>query len=97
MFFLLRCIFWLGLVFSHLPWDGEALRQELSGPAASVGAAAADKVQSLCLKDPAACAKHAHEVGRALGVGASQNSLLPGDLAPVWKGGAKPASRHAPS
>lgn len=91
MFFLLRCAFWLGLVFSHLPWDGEAVRHDLATSAAQATVTAADTVQSLCLKDPAACARHAATVGKTLGVGASHNTLLASDLAPAWKGGPHPA------
>ena len=98
MFFLLRCAFWLGLVFSALPWDGDAVTSDLAagaaGAAASAQAAATAKVQSLCLKDPVACARHAAEIGKALGVAPSSSTLLPGDLGPAWRGGGRSAGRH---
>ncbi|MDB5508817.1 MAG: hypothetical protein JWL93_1286 [Hyphomicrobiales bacterium] len=97
MFFLLRCAFWLGLVFSHLPWDGEAVRNDVASGAAQASAAAVEKAQSLCLKDPVACARHSAAVGKALGVGASHNTLMASDLAPVWKGGQRPSPPHRPS
>jgi hypothetical protein len=97
MFFLIRCAFWLGLVFSALPWDGEDVRADLTGGAAKVSAAVVEKAQSLCLQDPAACAQHAARIGKALGTGVSQNSLLPGDLAPAWKSGIPLPPRRSPS
>jgi hypothetical protein len=30
MFFVLRCLFWLGIVFAALPWDGVSLRMDLA-------------------------------------------------------------------
>jgi hypothetical protein len=47
-------------------------------------------VKDWCLKDPATCAKNAAEAADLLGLipqkGASQNTLQPTDLKPVWRG-----------
>ncbi len=106
MFFLIRCIFWLGLVFVALPWNGEEVGSALADQAEEIGRAATDKAQALCLKDPVACANHAATAARLLGgttptsASASQNTLLPSDLAPAWRGathkaGATPSGTSA--
>ncbi|MBX9861116.1 MAG: hypothetical protein K2Y42_00060 [Hyphomicrobium sp.] len=94
MFFLIRCAFWLTIVFSSLPWNEHAVRSDLAKGADLARESATDKLHSLCLTDPAACARHAAMVGKALGVSASSNSLLPSDLTPAWKGRPQPTAMH---
>ena len=52
MFFLVRSLFWLGLVFMALPWDGASLRDELVGEAQKATQIIVRETQSLCAKDP---------------------------------------------
>jgi hypothetical protein len=90
MFFLLRCLFWLGLVWFALPLSGLDWRPDFSGMQKAAQDAATDHVKDWCLKDPATCAKNAAEAADLLGLlphkGASQNTLQPDDLKPAWRG-----------
>ena len=94
MFFVLRCLFWLGLVFLALPLSGmdwhKDLHADLSGVQKAAEEAATERVKDWCLKDPATCAKNAAEAADLLGLipqkGGSQNTLQPADLKPVWRG-----------
>jgi hypothetical protein len=92
MFFVLRCLFWLGIVFAVLPWDGAGLRASLTEHATNTGKAALDEVQLFCLKDPAACANHAASLSKFLenAPATSQNTLEPADLRPLWRGHSMP-------
>ena len=96
MFFVLRCLFWLGIVFAVLPWDGVSLRSDLAEQASKTSKAALDEVQLFCLKDPAACANHAASLSKFLenAPAASQNTLEPADLRPIWRGHSMPESRQ---
>jgi hypothetical protein len=98
MFFVLRCLFWLGLVWLALPLTGMDWRADLSGVQKAAQDAATDHVKDWCLKDPATCAKNAAEAADLLGLipqkGASQNTLQPDDLKPAWRG-AKDSPRPA--
>lgn len=99
MFFILRCLFWLGLVYLALPLSGLDWHAEMSGAQQAAQEAAGEHVKDWCLKDPATCAKNAAEAADLLGLipsqkGTSQNTLQPGDLKPIWRGqgeGARPA------
>jgi hypothetical protein len=91
MFFILRCLFWLGLVYLALPLSGLDWRADVTDAQQAVQAAAGERVKDWCLKDPATCAKNAAEAADLLGLlppqkGASQNTLQPGDLKPTWRG-----------
>jgi len=91
MFFILRCLFWLGLVYLALPLSGLDWRADVSDAQQAVQEAAGERVKDWCLKDPATCAKNAAEAADLLGLlppqkGASQNTLQPGDLKPTWRG-----------
>jgi hypothetical protein len=103
MFFILRCLFWLGLVYLALPLTEFDWRPDLLGAKQAAQNAAQEavkeRVTDWCLKDPATCAKNAAEAADLLGLippqkGASQNTLQPDDLKPIWRGhgeGARPA------
>lgn len=91
MFFILRCLFWLGLVYLALPLSGLDWRADVTDAQQAVQEAAGERVKDWCLKDPATCAKNAAEAADLLGLlppqkGASQNTLQPGDLKPTWRG-----------
>ena len=106
MFFLLRAAFWLGLVFVALPWDGAALRSDLADTADAASKAAAHQAQAWCLKDPLACAESASAAARLIASPTpdaarepqtrSQNTLMPIDLAPQWRGHATQLAPHQP-
>jgi hypothetical protein len=91
MFFILRCLFWLGLVYLALPLSGLDWRADVTDAKQAVQEAAGERVKDWCLKDPATCAKNAAEAADLLGLlppqkGASQNTLQPDDLKPSWRG-----------
>jgi hypothetical protein len=101
MFFLLRCLFWLSLVYMALPWDGEDLRANLATQAQQASRVVAREVQDICVRDPIGCATQAIALGKSFDIAAlataaaSQNTLRPADLAPAWRGPATvTASRH---
>lgn len=98
MFFLIRCIFWLGIVFMALPWDGAALRAHLTGETEQAARALAGKAQEICAKDPIACAAQAASLARAaegvVGAPPSQHTLQSADLVPGWRGPATVAARR---
>lgn len=58
MFFLAKTVFWLGLVFSVMPWPGGA-PSDLAARSTSVAAGAAHEalapLRAYCLRDPGAC------------------------------------------
>ena len=95
MFFLLRCVFWLGLLFSQIAdREGQSLThlaqpaaQQAQAGAARVAQAAADQ----CRAQPAAClaaAAKLSEAGRRLtneNAAPSQDSLRDEDRAPAWR------------
>jgi len=91
MFLILRCLFWLGLVYLALPLSGFDWRTDVTDAQQAVQEAAGERVKDWCLKDPATCAKNAAEAADLLGLlppqkGASQNTLQPGDMKPTWRG-----------
>lgn len=86
MFFLIRSIFWLGVVFLALPWDGAALRADLSGQAEHAARALAAQAQEICTKDPIACAAQAISLNRGSDSAPSQHTLQPDDMTPGWRG-----------
>lgn len=90
MSFLIRSVFWLGLVFMALPWDGESLRADLSSQAEQATRAVTREAQALCMKDPIGCASQAIALGKAFEPASpktsSQDTLRAPDLAPAWRG-----------
>jgi hypothetical protein len=101
MFFMLRCLFWLSLVYMALPWDGVSLRADLTSHAQQASRVIVREAQDICAKDPIGCATQAIALGKAFDIAslasasASQNTLRPADLAPAWRGPATvTASRH---
>jgi hypothetical protein len=92
MFFLLRCAFWLGLVFVNMDWTS---REPLLPTPAEVAAQATSR----CLADPALCSRVLDGVQTlstasvALTVGPpkpaakpSADSLAHDDRIPPWRG-----------
>lgn len=91
MFFLLRCVFWLGLVFLGMDWGSRTVlptREEIAQEAAS-----------RCLADPQVCASLVAQAQRfstasifdsAASAKPSQkvsaDSLSASDRSPAWKG-----------
>jgi hypothetical protein len=99
MSFLIRSIFWLGLVFMALPWDGESLRADLSSHTQQATRALTREAQALCAKDPIGCATQAITLGKAFEPTSSQDkssqdTLRAPDLAPAWRGPSAVASRR---
>jgi hypothetical protein len=94
MFFLIRCLFWLGMVFSQIATiesggashfapqaarSVTALSQNALKTAVQAGAEAATRH---CASDPAACLSLAAQVTRKA---ASHDTLQAGDRAPAWR------------
>ncbi|HUZ67869.1 MAG TPA: hypothetical protein VMU56_09430 [Beijerinckiaceae bacterium] len=99
MFFTLRCVFWLGIVFiaiHHYDPDARFLRHAAvahAPAAASATASAARALERTCLRTPRACAKLETKAGRALSAALvlaaelpSAQSLQPADFRPPWRG-----------
>lgn len=91
--FLIKCTFWLGLVFVALPDHPEFPRaqtlpsaqarpvaQSLAGKGAE---AISGKVADFCAKQPARCLELA---ARAQALAGGASSLRPDDLLPAWSG-----------
>lgn len=88
MFFLLRCAFWLGLVFSAMQWPGDAPKLPNANEAsAQVAAHVATGVRKVCTRNPAACLEAASVASDFL-----KSQDKPGDK-PADKPAAKPAGR----
>ena len=96
MYFLIRCVFWLGLVFMALPWDGASLRADLSSGTEEATRLVAREAQALCARDPIGCASKAISAGNVFEAAPSQNTLRPTDLAPAWRGPVATAARRQP-
>ncbi|MDB5643401.1 MAG: hypothetical protein JWN07_2718 [Hyphomicrobiales bacterium] len=102
MFFMIRSLFWLGLVFMALPWDGESLRADLADATQKGTHALARQAQALCVKDPIGCAAQAITLGQTFDPASvqdaprdhSQDTLQPGDRTPGWRGPATLAARR---
>ena len=85
MFFLLRCVFWLGLVFSALPWNGEGSRFQpaLALEAARGAVATASAVTGeYCAATPAECLKAAAQLNALFEQISAQAEIPPGELSP---------------
>ena len=96
MFFLVRCIFWLGVLFMALPWDGASVRADLSEHAEQATRAIAREAQEVCAKDPIGCAAQAMAIGKAFDAAPSQNTLKPADVVHGWRGPSTLATSRRP-
>jgi hypothetical protein len=99
MFFLLRCLFWLGLVFSHIaeqqgfnPAGLLDRRQAVTNEAAAgLGRIALEAASRQCRSEPEKCLALAARASRLApqvsspGAAASRDSLSAGDRAPAWR------------
>jgi hypothetical protein len=58
MFFLMRCMFWLGLVFYFMPWSSREAFDDLGGRAAlsALIHASGAAISDYCLSSPRQCA-----------------------------------------
>jgi hypothetical protein len=87
MFFLLRCVFWLGLVFFNMDWTGG---QSLLPTTEQV----AQEATARCLDSPEACAQivagaqklYTASIGEKTAAKPSIDTLSAGDRAPAWHG-----------
>lgn len=97
--FLIRCTFWLGLVFVALPDHPDFPRSQPSvaatggtvvRPLAIVGAGSVSgKVADYCAKHPARCLELAAKAQALAAKAGGATSLRPADLAPPWRGAAR--------
>ncbi|MGO9388642.1 hypothetical protein [Rhodoblastus sp.] len=97
MFFLFRCLFWLGLVFSRIAgqegFNAAALFDQrapiASESAASLGRLALDAAGRQCRAEPEKCLALAARASRLAPPPASPNAshdtLSAGDRAPAWR------------
>jgi len=85
MFSLFRCLFWLGLVFSHIAalegTDRAALVRQTALAATRQATEAASKK---CASAPEACLALAAQAVRS-GPAASRDTLNSGDRIPAWR------------
>lgn len=93
MFFLFRCVFWLGIVFYHMPWsDGARPAQDARAALSDLGVSAAkslaDQAQAACVKAPRDCLAAAAKLG-ADAPSPSRSSLRDDDKRPEWRGAAQ--------
>lgn len=72
MFFLLRVVFWLGIVFAYMSWTNDARPPTFSEIASKARgllqksvAEAQDRVEKACLNEPSACFEAAANMGQA--------------------------------
>jgi hypothetical protein len=92
MFSLFRCLFWLGLVFSHIAAregaDAAALLRQTafaaSHQASSLGQTAVDAAGKQCASAPQACLALASQAAR-LNPAGSRDTLNSGDRIPAWR------------
>jgi hypothetical protein len=88
MFFLLRCLFWLGLVFSHIAGlEGLNVAAFANQGAAGLGRAAMDAASQKCRAEPDKCLALATQAARLRqdAGDASRDTLNAGDRAPAWR------------
>ena len=112
MFFVARCAFWLGLVYSSMEWPGDGrLPNDLKDAAKPVAARAVDSsvatIRKTCVANLATCVEGAARINRLVGDAAdalaskqvpkpSAHTLTAQDVAPVWRGAPKPSPRGKP-
>lgn len=102
MLFLVRSAFWLGMVYSAMPFDNSEQARELARLRAALAATAGGAAASACAGASLSCAlKLAGPAAKLAGAtaikppmkekmaGVSVNSLMSADLRPAWRG--KPA------
>ena len=103
MLFLVRSAFWLGMVYSAMPFDNSEQSRELARLRAALAATAGGAALAACADQSAACRalrSAMPESPRGSGAAisaqikekptrASPNTLTQADLAPPWRG--KPA------
>ena len=91
MFFLLRCVFWLTIVYSSMDWSGSGLN-EMVGPRSAEAGVRACLASDLCAGVATAATRtvtrgaHAPDVAQA---GIRATTLKAGDLALPWRGPSK--------
>jgi hypothetical protein len=94
MFFLIRCLFWLGLVFSHIAeqqgFDAAALFDQRPAMA-SLGGMALEAANRQCRAEPEKCLALAARASRLApqaanaNPSASHDTLSLGDRTPAWR------------
>ncbi len=63
MFFLIRCVFWLGLTFAMMEWpDGPSPTPDPVALARDAADSAGKEVASRCVADPQACLENARKI-----------------------------------
>ncbi len=85
MIFLLKCVFWLGLVFHAMSWPATdatyapAAAQSVRMPAAAAPSAIVQAAASACAREPALCLEVARraEAAQARLAGAAPTSARP--------------------
>lgn len=94
MFFLIRCLFWLGLVFSHIAEQQGFNAAALLGqrpPVTGLGGMALEAASRECRAEPAKCLALATAASRLAPLAGSptpptsRDTLNSGDRAPAWK------------
>ncbi len=99
MFFLFRCLFWLGLVFSHIAGQEGFNAAALFGAhapiasesAASLGRSALEAAGRQCRAEPEKCLALAARASRlapqpaGANANSSRDTLNAGDRAPTWR------------
>lgn len=101
MFFTLRCVFWLGIVFVAIHHrtpeaDARFFASQASQPA-TTSATASQAFETICLRLPRLCARMAKGAGGALSTtirvaaadSASAQSLRGADFQAPWRGPAR--------
>ncbi|MCI4677980.1 hypothetical protein K9U39_09595 [Rhodoblastus acidophilus] len=90
--FLLRCLFWLGLVFAQIAQregpDPAAFVSPVAGPTAGLGQMAAGAAGDHCRANPAQCLALASSLSVMAKIDAgatSKDTLTAADRAPPWK------------
>jgi hypothetical protein len=95
MFFLFRCLIWLGLVFSQIAAQQGTDATALLGPAAraasqqteDLGRTAMDAAGRSCMSSPETCLALAAQASRLAGPNAlpSRDTLIANDRIPAWR------------
>ncbi len=85
MFFLFRCLFWLGLVFSHIAaLEGTDAGALVRQSALAAGRQATEAAGRKCASAPETCLALAAQAARSSS-GASRDTLSSGDRIPAWR------------
>ena len=98
MLFMLRSVFWLGLVFSTMDWSGGSLSQDLgkdlTASAQSAMTRAVESTSSTCSSDMQACAL---VLTRAQMIGAGVSEAASASVPPLAKVPTQSAPAKAPA